>query len=274
VCGQCWRTGNAEAMAFYAGATGAREFGMSMSFGALSYSRQGRAHAAQMRSDRDGLTTAAYAQKYGTPISITEVMALQGEYNRAVYAQSYDLQRLATAYDMNNMIASMKKSVADFELQTNGNRPGAIDIWNENKTAVLNGLLSHLYYMGHNPNEQYNLRDIVKSFNEPVSWWKSWIPGSGASNSTGGVAKIFGGDAQWFVGVAGNPNTDKWKTSPANMNLEMNGRARNGINFIDGTPATIFQITVWGGSGKDRLIYLNFLDKDIWNKTYNYLNGY
>jgi len=66
VCGQCWRTGNAEAMAFYAGATGAREFGMSMSFGALSYSGQGRAHAAQMRSDRDGLTTAAYAQKYGT----------------------------------------------------------------------------------------------------------------------------------------------------------------------------------------------------------------
>jgi len=40
VCGQCWRTGNAEAMAFYAGATGGREFGMSMSFGALSYSRQ------------------------------------------------------------------------------------------------------------------------------------------------------------------------------------------------------------------------------------------
>jgi RHS repeat-associated protein len=60
VCGQCWRTGNADAMAFYAGATGGREFGMSMSFGALSYSGQGRAHAAQMRSDKDGLDNSGY----------------------------------------------------------------------------------------------------------------------------------------------------------------------------------------------------------------------
>jgi len=60
----------------------------------------------------------------------------------------------------------------------------------------------------------------------------------------------------------------------ANMNLEMNARSFNGTNFIDGTPATIYQIVVWGGSGSDRLIYLNFINKDIWNKTYNYLKGY
>ncbi|MFY8041930.1 MAG: hypothetical protein ACOVOD_03300, partial [Rhodoferax sp.] len=50
ICAQCWREGNADAMAFY-GASRGREFGMSMSFGALPYSAAGRAHAAQMRSD-------------------------------------------------------------------------------------------------------------------------------------------------------------------------------------------------------------------------------
>ena len=128
--------------------------------------------------------------------------------------------------------------------------------------------------MGHHPNKQTNLRDIVKSFKEPVPWWKGWIPGLGASNSTGGTGKIFGGNVQWYVGVAGNPNTNAWKSSKANMNLEMNARGSVGKSFIDGTTATIYQITVWGGSGNDRLIYINFLDKDIWNKTYNYLKGY
>jgi RHS repeat-associated protein len=157
--------------------------------------------------------------------------------------------------------------------ETHG-RPGPIDIWNSNKSTVLKGLLSHLRYMGHNPDEAYNLRDIVKSFKEPVPWYIAWIPGVGGGNTTGGLGKIFGGNVQWFIGVAGNPNTDAWKSSKANMNLEMNGRARDGNNFIDGTPATIYQINVWGGSGNDRLIYINFLDKDIWNKTYNYLKGY
>jgi hypothetical protein len=136
---------------------------------------------------------------------------------------------------------------------------------------MLNGLLSHLQYIGHHRDEAHHLRDIVISFKEPVPWWKGWIPGFGANNTTSGLAKIFGGDAQWFIGVAGNLHTDAWKTSTANMNLEMNARTLNGVSFIYGTAAPIYQITVWGGSGNDRLIYINFLNKDIWNKTYDYL---
>ncbi len=91
ICSQCWREGNAGAMAFY-GASRGREFGMSMSFGALPYSAAGRAYAAQMRSDASGLSTEAYGAKYGTSISIPQAMAMQGEYNRWVYANSPDLQ--------------------------------------------------------------------------------------------------------------------------------------------------------------------------------------
>lgn len=161
-----------------------------------------------------------------------------------------------------------------FQEQQTQDRPGPIDIWKEDRTAVIKGLLDHMYYIGHHPDEVHHLRDIVQSFKEPVPWWKGWIPGSSASNSTDGRAKIFGGDAQWFVGVAGNPTTDAWKTSKANMYLEMNARSFSGRNFIDGTPATIYQITVWGGTGDDKLIYFNFLNKDIWHETYKYLKGY
>ena len=101
VCGQCWRAGNADAMAFYAGTTGGREFGMSMSFGALSYSGQGRAHAAQI------------AQKYGTPAtgSITYDRSASKRYRISLYnGYVTEVTRLATDYHMNNMIASMKKS--------------------------------------------------------------------------------------------------------------------------------------------------------------------
>ncbi|MCE2896288.1 MAG: hypothetical protein LW721_17785 [Flammeovirgaceae bacterium] len=152
-----------------------------------------------------------------------------------------------------------------------GQRPDPVDIWSTDKTGVLNALLSHLHFMGHNPDVRTNLRDIVKSFKEPVPWWKGWIPGFGAGGSTGGLAKIFGGHAQWFVGVAGNPNNDAWKKSPANMNLFLSAQSFQGRSFIDGTPSTIYQITVWNGAESDRLIYFNFLTKDIWNKTYNYL---
>jgi hypothetical protein len=49
---------------------------------------------------------------------------------------------------------------------------------------------------------------------------------------SGGLAKIFGRNAQWFVGVAGNPNGAR-RTSPANMNLLLSAQTlNNGINFI------------------------------------------
>ncbi len=91
ICAQCWREGNADAMAFYGAAMG-RGFGMSMSFGALPYSAAVRAYAAQMRSDAYGLSAQAYGARYGTRISIPQAMAMQAEYNRWVYSQSYDLQ--------------------------------------------------------------------------------------------------------------------------------------------------------------------------------------
>lgn len=156
------------------------------------------------------------------------------------------------------------------EVQQQG-RPDPIDIWSKDRLAVLNGLLDHLYYLGHHPDEQHNLRDIVKSFSEPVPWWKGWIPGAGPSNSTGGIAKVFGGYVQWNIAAAGAFTTEGWKTSPANMNLTMNAIRMDGMtNFIDGTPSSIYQIRVWGGSS-DKLIYLNFIDQEAWSKTYKYL---
>jgi RHS repeat-associated protein len=159
------------------------------------------------------------------------------------------------------------------EEQGNLVRPDPIDIFDENKTNVIKGLLAHLYYIGHNPDKQHNLRDIVKSFKDNTPWYIAMLPGMGASNTQTGRGKISGADIYWFVGVAGNPNTDDWKESPANMNLEMNARGFNGTNFLTNNAAPVYQITVWGGSGADSLIYINFLDRNVWNKIFNYLTG-
>lgn len=153
-------------------------------------------------------------------------------------------------------------------------RPDPTDIWGKDKGAVINGLLGHLYYMGHNPDEAHHLRDIVKTFKEPVPWWKGWIPTTNSANSTGGLGKIYGGDLQWFVGVAGNPNTDAWRTSKANMNLILGTDTFRTNSFIDGRPTTIYQIAVWNSAQTDKLIYFNFTDKGIRDKTYGYLLGH
>ena len=69
------------------------------------------------------MSNSVYAQKYGTPAtgSITYDRSASARYRVSLYnGYVTEFKRLATAYDMNNMIASMKKSVADFELQTQG----------------------------------------------------------------------------------------------------------------------------------------------------------
>ncbi|MCZ8215966.1 MAG: hypothetical protein O9262_06980, partial [Cyclobacteriaceae bacterium] len=152
-----------------------------------------------------------------------------------------------------------------------GVKPWPIDIWDKDESTVVNGLLKHMYYYGHNSDKPYHLRDIVKNAVEPIPFWKAIFPGSSASNSTGGKkVEIFGARVQWYVGIAGAFTTDGWKTSPANKILSMQAFSREGKSFVDGTPATIYTIVMFGGNGRDQLIYLNFLDKDAWNKTYNY----
>jgi RHS repeat-associated protein len=59
-----------------AGAGMHREFGMSMSFGALPYSAAGRAYGAQMHIDAQSMSTERYASKYGEAYELKRVWNL------------------------------------------------------------------------------------------------------------------------------------------------------------------------------------------------------
>jgi hypothetical protein len=119
----------------------------------------------------------------------------------------------------------------------------------------------------------HHLRDIISNLKEPVPWWYGLIPGLGPSNSRDGLAKVFGGDVYWYVGFVGSPNTDEWRSLPANMNLKISSDTKPGINFMDErTPTTIYQIIVWSGTGDGSMImHFNFLSKEAWHNTYKYI---
>jgi RHS repeat-associated protein len=152
-------------------------------------------------------------------------------------------------------------------------RPAPVDLFDPNVNKI-EGILNHLYYIGHNRGKQHHLRDIIKSFKEPVPWWKSVLGRIGLygpNNSFNGRGKISGIDVEWGVQVAGTHTSEKWRTSKGNMNLTLLAQAVEGRSFVDGQSTTVYQIVLYRGN--NNLVYLNFLNKDAWNKIYNYITG-
>ncbi len=261
ICAQCWREGNAGAMAFYGAAMGITGSGGWQAQLMMSF-------ANDIRNSGGGVGQFArmFGMNYGGGLNgLTRGLASLG---LQLVPNTPPPPPIINWYGHDNLVASANGAML---VLPPPKRPDPVDIWDDDKTAVVNNLISHLHYIGHNPELNHNLTDIVKSFREPVPWWKAWMPGIGGGNSTSGRAKIFGAEAQWFVGVSGNPYNDKWRTSKANMNLSLQSHSHWAKSFIDGKEKKIYQIIVFNGDQENKLIFFNFENRDAWQKLLNFI---